>query len=469
MAEKTSSASDGTDRARPQVTTIPEPASGRSRGPVAARWFALGVAASLLAAAAFLLHQLTGVAAARGRDARALRRPAAARRAVRDRARGARRRAAPLPARVGGRAPRIRARGAARSLARRCSRWRACRSSRSCRAARGPRAGLVATLLVSASWVFLFHGVYGRMYSLFLFTSALSYLALLRALDRGGRRAWALWGSRSWRPWRRTRTARSCSRRRGLRRRSRGGSGCARRSWAFGAVAVLGMPFWLTDLVLADRFDVGAAAERGARWPVVRVPLGGCRGLHRRLAGAAGGARARRGGRGASSRARRASSPCARRRPARRCSPSPRQLDLAGDEAPDLRPAVLRARRRRGCRAARPVGSRRARLSSSLAQVGWAWDGRRSSSSGSRTSARRPGREAACRSSRDEPSRRRALRLRAALPRRLGANPTPVHRPAARRREAGALDRSAASGRSAAASGSSTRTRRTTRRARCTS
>ena len=35
----------------------------------------------------------------------------------------------------------------------------------------------------------LFHGIYARMYSLFLFLSTLSYLALLRALERGGARA----------------------------------------------------------------------------------------------------------------------------------------------------------------------------------------------------------------------------------------------------------------------------------------
>src|SRR3990170_269441 len=52
---------------------------------------------------------------------------------------------------------------------------------------------LLATAIVASSWTFLFHGVYGRMYSLFLCTSALSYLALLRALERGGRRAWSLW------------------------------------------------------------------------------------------------------------------------------------------------------------------------------------------------------------------------------------------------------------------------------------
>src|SRR5919198_352580 len=53
---------------------------------------------------------------------------------------------------------------------------------------------LTATAIASASWMLLFHGIYGRMYSLFLFTSALSYVALLRALDRGGVRPFALWG-----------------------------------------------------------------------------------------------------------------------------------------------------------------------------------------------------------------------------------------------------------------------------------
>ena len=51
----------------------------------------------------------------------------------------------------------------------------------------GRRAALAATALAAASWLLLFHGIYARMYSLFLFLSTLSYLALLRALDRGGR------------------------------------------------------------------------------------------------------------------------------------------------------------------------------------------------------------------------------------------------------------------------------------------
>ena len=58
----------------------------------------------------------------------------------------------------------------------------------------GRAVGLITTVLVVASWVLLFHGVYARMYSLFLFTSALSYLALLWAIDRGGAWRFGLWG-----------------------------------------------------------------------------------------------------------------------------------------------------------------------------------------------------------------------------------------------------------------------------------
>src|SRR5947207_2262356 len=52
----------------------------------------------------------------------------------------------------------------------------------------------VASMLAGASWVFLFHGIFGRMYSLFLFTSLLSFLALLAALDGDRPRRFALWG-----------------------------------------------------------------------------------------------------------------------------------------------------------------------------------------------------------------------------------------------------------------------------------
>ena len=121
---------------------------------------------------------------------------------------------------------------------------------------------LVATAIVSPSWILLFCGVYGRMYSLFLFTSVLSYLALLNALDRRDRTGWTLWALAmlaciATHPYgalvlasqglyvvlmRRTRSALP----------------------AFVAVSVVAIPFWRTDFVLAGRFDVGVGGG-GAR------------------------------------------------------------------------------------------------------------------------------------------------------------------------------------------------------------
>ena len=54
---------------------------------------------------------------------------------------------------------------------------------------------LVATAIVVPSWMLLFHGIYGRMYSIFLFTATLSYIALLSAIERRDRRGWILWGA----------------------------------------------------------------------------------------------------------------------------------------------------------------------------------------------------------------------------------------------------------------------------------
>ena len=121
----------------------------------------------------------------------------------------------------------------------------------------GRRVALVATVLVAPSWLFLFHGVYGRMYSLFLLCSLLCTLALLEALERGGRGRWALWVSAA--------LLTVATHPYGVL--LLGGQGAyvlaARRDRlrpavvAGAAVLVLGVPFWLTDLVLADRFDVG--------------------------------------------------------------------------------------------------------------------------------------------------------------------------------------------------------------------
>ena len=131
----------------------------------------------------------------------------------------------------------------------------------------GPARALAGTVVLASSWTFLFHGVYGRMYSLFLLTSALSFLALLRALDRGGRGAWALWVAAM--------LAAVATHPYGALVFAAQGAYVvvARRdrfreaAWAFGAVAVLGIPFWLTDLVLAGRFDAGVAG--GGRLDIV--------------------------------------------------------------------------------------------------------------------------------------------------------------------------------------------------------
>jgi hypothetical protein len=121
----------------------------------------------------------------------------------------------------------------------------------------GRRVALVATTLVAPSWLFLFHGVYGRMYSMFLFFSLACTLALLEALRKGGRRRWAAWVAAALllvatHPY-------------GILLLAGQGAfvlvaGRARLREAVlagAAVLVLGIPFWLTDLVLADRFEVG--------------------------------------------------------------------------------------------------------------------------------------------------------------------------------------------------------------------
>lgn len=126
-------------------------------------------------------------------------------------------------------------------------------------AGRGP--ALAATALAAGSWVLLFHGIYARMYSLFLFLSTVSYLALLRALDRGGR-AWIPWGilmllAIASHPY-----GALVLGSQGLyvllsRRRLR------QAIPAFATVFVLAIPLWRSSLVLASRFDVGVGGGGG--------------------------------------------------------------------------------------------------------------------------------------------------------------------------------------------------------------
>jgi 4-amino-4-deoxy-L-arabinose transferase-like glycosyltransferase len=116
--------------------------------------------------------------------------------------------------------------------------------------------GVIAAALASGSWVMMFHGIYGRMYSLFLFTSLLSFLALLSALERGGRRRFVVWGAAlllmlASHPYAALVVAAQglyiLLRRRRLREAI----------VTLGAVGVVGIPFWWADLVLRNRFDVG--------------------------------------------------------------------------------------------------------------------------------------------------------------------------------------------------------------------
>ena len=161
-----------------------------------------------------------------------------------------------------------------------------------CRRLAGPAAALAATVLVAASWMLLFHGVYARMYSLFLLTSLISYAALLAALESGGPRRWTGWAlaavaAVAAHPYGALVVASQAAFVVLTRTRLREAAA------AFAAVAVAGIPFWYTDLVLARRFDVGlgggdealddpvavlrylarTAGDFTARWPLVLLPV----------------------------------------------------------------------------------------------------------------------------------------------------------------------------------------------------
>ena len=116
--------------------------------------------------------------------------------------------------------------------------------------------GVVASVFASASWVFLFHGVFGRMYSLFLFTSLLSFLTLLGALEDGRPRRFAAWGAAlvlvlASHPYAVLLVAAEVLF--VLLRRCRVRAALV----AVTAVVVVGVPFWWADVVLRDRFEVG--------------------------------------------------------------------------------------------------------------------------------------------------------------------------------------------------------------------
>ena len=126
---------------------------------------------------------------------------------------------------------------------------------------------LCATLLTAVSWTTLYHGIYARMYSLFLFTSALSLLLLLRALERGTRGRWALWAAAT--------LALLATQPYGVLVLGAEGAFVApvrlRRPVplraplvALAAVVVLAGPLWRTYFLLASRFEVGLGAGSGS-------------------------------------------------------------------------------------------------------------------------------------------------------------------------------------------------------------
>ena len=130
------------------------------------------------------------------------------------------------------------------------------------------RTALVATAIAAASWMMIYHAIYARMYALFLFTSALSFLLLLRALERRRPWPWVAWGAAmlaaiATQPYGAFVLGISAV------------FVVARRRWdrsplrpalvAIGAVTLLALPLWLVYRVLAERFDVGVTGSSGSK------------------------------------------------------------------------------------------------------------------------------------------------------------------------------------------------------------
>jgi Dolichyl-phosphate-mannose-protein mannosyltransferase len=137
------------------------------------------------------------------------------------------------------------------------------------------RTALLATLLTAVSWTTLYHALYGRMYSLFLFTATLSLLLLLRALENGTRGRWAAWAAATLallatQPYGALVLAAEVVYAGVVRARRP----LALRTplLALAAILVLATPLWRTYALLASRFDVGVgegSSELGSPLDVV--------------------------------------------------------------------------------------------------------------------------------------------------------------------------------------------------------
>ena len=308
----------------------------------------------------------------------------------------------------------------------------------------GPLVGLVAAAIVAPSWLFLFHGVYGRMYSLFLFLSLACTLALLRALESGGRGPLGGLGRRiaddgGGAPVRDPPACRAGGVRAARRTRPNPGGNRRRRRRPRPRHSVLAHRPRPRGTVRRRRRRRGREAGRARGRRAVPVALGGR--CDRRLV--AGDARRRPHGR----RGRRAPPPHGahprpvprrhdRRRVPRR---EARRVGGPGVAAPDLPRAAARDRGRVDDRPDRAAlrGDRRGAGGGARGRAGRV--GLAADSTSLRVGAGRtpggPGRGRGV-ARPHEPLRRRALRLRAALPRRLGDRPSELpddHRPARRR------------------------------------
>ena len=122
-------------------------------------------------------------------------------------------------------------------------------------AARG-RGRLVAAAIASASWMLLFHGVYGRMYSRSCSRACFVPGAAV-AVERGGAGRWALWGFACWLRSQRIPTRRSSSPRRALHVLARA---YARRHRRARRGRVRCSPSGTATSVLRGRFDVGVGS-----------------------------------------------------------------------------------------------------------------------------------------------------------------------------------------------------------------
>jgi hypothetical protein len=130
------------------------------------------------------------------------------------------------------------------------------------------RTALLATTIAAASWMCIYHGIYARMYSLFLFTSALSFLLLLGAIGRRHRWRWAAWGlatlaAIATQPYGALVLAIEAAFVLGRWQRER--SPVRPAVVSFAAVTLLALPLWLVYRVLAHRFDVGVTGSSGSK------------------------------------------------------------------------------------------------------------------------------------------------------------------------------------------------------------